>query len=54
MKFSHCPQCQRETLFQTGAFWTCGVCRYAITQSALAIDERRSKKSEAPPFGATR
>ena len=51
MKFCHCPRCQRETLFQTGAFWACGVCGYAITQSALAIDESRSKKSGAPPLG---
>ena len=40
------------SLFQTGAFWACGVCSYAITHSALTIDERRSKNSEGSLFGS--
>ena len=54
MKFRHCPRCQRESLFQTSAFWACGVCGYAITQSALLIDDRRSKQADSPPFGTIR
>jgi ribosomal protein L37AE/L43A len=54
MKFSNCPRCHRESLFQTGAFWTCGVCSYAITHSALTIDERRSKNTEGSPSGSPR
>lgn len=48
MKFCLCPRCHRESLFQTGAFWACGVCGYAITQSALMIDERRRMKVGTP------
>ena len=45
MKFCHCPRCQRESLFQTGAFWACSFCGYAITHSAFTIDRRRSKET---------
>lgn len=45
MKIRHCPRCQRNCLFQTGAFWACAICRYAITQSALIVDEGRRSKS---------
>ena len=54
MKFCNCPRCQRESLFQTGAFWVCGVCGYAITHSVLTIDERRSKETGTSPFGSPR
>lgn len=39
MKTRDCPRCRRHSLFQTGAFWACGVCSYAITQAALLIDQ---------------
>lgn len=39
VKTRDCPRCQRHSLFQTGAFWACGVCSYAITQAALFIDQ---------------
>ena len=35
MKTHNCLRCRRHSLFQTGAFWACGVCSYAITQAAL-------------------
>lgn len=44
MKIRHCPRCQRHCLFQTGAFWACAICHYAITQSALLVDEGRASK----------
>jgi hypothetical protein len=50
MKLRHCPRCQRHSLFQTGAFWCCGVCSYTITQSALVIDEARAKNNAMPPL----
>ena len=53
MKYCHCPRCERETLFQTGAFWACGVCGYAITQSALVIEQHRANKTRTPSFGST-
>ncbi len=39
MKTRDCPRCRRKALFQTGAFWACGICSYAITQAALLIDQ---------------
>lgn len=39
MKTRDCPRCRRHSLFPTGAFWACGMCRYAITQTALLADE---------------
>lgn len=53
MTYCHCPRCERETLFQTGAFWACGVCGYAITQSALAIEQNRANNTRTPSFGST-
>ncbi|WP_447974145.1 hypothetical protein [Nitrospira sp. Kam-Ns4a] len=38
MKTCPCPRCQRPSLAPTGAFWACGVCGYAITQTALHIE----------------
>lgn len=34
-----CPRCKQHSLFPNGAFWACGMCRYAITQTALLADE---------------
>ena len=39
MKIRHCSQCQQHGLIWTGAFWACGVCRYAMTQPTLLIDQ---------------
>jgi ribosomal protein L37AE/L43A len=39
MTILDCPRCRRHSLFSTGAFWTCGMCRYAITQTALLVEE---------------
>ena len=39
MKTHNCLRGRRHSLFQTGAFWACGVCSYAITQAALLIDQ---------------
>jgi len=52
MKLRHCPRCQRDSLYQTGAFWSCGVCGYTITQSALLFDEARAKKNGMPPLAS--
>ncbi len=38
MKSRPCPRCQQHTLVQTGAFWACGTCGYAITQAALLVE----------------
>lgn len=46
MKRQTCPRCQRHSLFQTGAFWACGVCSYAITQAALLIRPGRCPSQE--------
>lgn len=43
MKHRHCPCCRQDSLYQTGAFWACAGCGYAITQSALLIDETRAQ-----------
>jgi ribosomal protein L37AE/L43A len=50
MTFRSCPRCHRHSLYSNGAFWTCSVCRYAITESALLIDERRAlRRANQPP-----
>ena len=36
MSFQRCPQCQKNTLAPTGAFWCCTDCDTAITSQALA------------------
>jgi hypothetical protein len=43
-----CPRCDRDGLYQTGAFWNCSNCGYAITQSALIIDEAPSWPAGKP------
>jgi ribosomal protein L37AE/L43A len=47
MKTRDCPRCRRHSLFQTGAFWACGMCRYAITQTALLADEAGEQSRSA-------
>jgi hypothetical protein len=42
MTYRACPRCTGHSLFSTGAFWSCTVCGYAITQSALLLDEGRA------------
>ena len=44
MRVRSCPYCSQRMLFQTGAFWACANCGYAITQSALLVDEARAKR----------
>lgn len=39
MKTPDCPRYRRHSLFQTGAFWACGLCSSAMTQAALLIDQ---------------
>lgn len=39
MRILPCLRCQRESLVPTGAFWACGTCGYAITQSALFAEQ---------------
>lgn len=46
MTLRRCPCCTRNTLFQTGAYWACGACGYAVTHSALVVDEARAKSGE--------
>lgn len=52
MIFRHCPRCQRHSLFQNGAFWSCGTCSYAITHKALLVDETRANTDRVTPFDA--
>jgi len=52
MKIRHCPRCRCHCLFQTGAFWACATCRYAITQSALMVDEGRPSKPQPISFAS--
>ncbi len=40
-----CPRCQELRLIQTGAFWSCGNCGYAITHAALCVE------SDSEPTG---
>jgi ribosomal protein L37AE/L43A len=39
MKIRDCPHCGRHNLVYTGAYWSCGICGYAITGSALAAEQ---------------
>ena len=39
MRILPCLRCQRQSLVPTGAFWACGTCGYAITQSALYAEQ---------------
>jgi len=38
MKIHRCARCLQHSLFSTGAFWACGSCGYAITQTALLLE----------------
>ncbi len=38
MKVLVCVRCHRHSLIATGAFWTCAMCGYAITQAALLVE----------------
>ena len=37
------PRCRRHSLSSNGAFWACGMCRYAITQTALLTKRRATE-----------
>lgn len=37
----HCPHCRQPELFETGAFWRCASCGFAVTEIALSRDEQR-------------
>ncbi len=39
MKVRDCPHCCQHSLVYTGAYWSCGICGYAITGSALAAEQ---------------
>jgi hypothetical protein len=54
MKCRSCPRCHRNSLYSTGAFWSCAACGYAITQSALLVDEGRAKRSANVPLDISR
>jgi len=48
-----CPACTEETLVSNGAFWSCEVCTYAVTSTALAVDRAAAQavaKSSRPHF----
>ncbi len=46
MKIYDCPRCRHHSLVPTGGFLSCDQCRYAITASALAMEQRlRSAQS---------
>lgn len=53
MQWRACPMCRHDTLFSTGAFWRCRDCGYAITESALSVDEGRARSGAAVPAGAS-
>lgn len=40
------PRCRRHSLSSNGAFWACGMCRYAITQTALLAEEAGDRAGE--------
>ncbi|ULA62175.1 MAG: hypothetical protein LZF86_10034 [Nitrospira sp.] len=44
MRYRSCPQCRQHSLYSNGAFWTCGGCGYAVTESALSLDEGRAMR----------
>jgi len=41
MRLHWCPNCRQRQMFETGAFWRCGFCAYAVTETALCADEQR-------------
>lgn len=41
MRLNFCPNCLQRKMFQTGAFWKCSVCAYAVTEMALRADVER-------------
>jgi len=52
MKCRSCPRCHGTSLYSNGAFWVCVECGYAITESALSIDEGRARYGPTVPSGA--
>lgn len=51
MKIRSCPTCHQRSLVFTGAFWSCAVCRLAVTDQALAFDlagQRTREKAGSP------
>lgn len=40
MKIYDCPRCRHHSLVPTGGFLSCDQCSYAITASALAVEQR--------------
>ena len=40
MTIRRCVQCRHHSLIHTGGFWQCGSCGYAITQTALASEQK--------------
>lgn len=53
MKWRVCPRCRQQSLYSNGAFWLCGGCGYAITESALSIDEGRARSRATVSAGAS-
>ncbi|CAI4030265.1 hypothetical protein DNFV4_00693 [Nitrospira tepida] len=52
MKIRSCPSCHQHSLVFTGAFWSCAVCRLAVTDQALAFDlagRQRTREKAAGP-----
>ncbi|WP_447978380.1 hypothetical protein [Candidatus Nitrospira bockiana] len=43
-----CPRCHRNSLVQTGAFWSCRHCFYAITHTALRRDQAERSTDPRP------
>jgi ribosomal protein L37AE/L43A len=41
MTVHHCPHCRQPELFETGVFWRCASCGFAVTETALSRDEQR-------------
>ena len=42
MNRHQCPRCGQERLMQTGVYWFCVACDYAITHAALLFDRAES------------
>lgn len=51
MKIRCCPRCQQHSLISTGAFWACGSCAYAITQTALFLDQTGTQARDRQTTG---
>jgi hypothetical protein len=49
MKIYECPRCRQHSLVPTGGFLSCRQCGYAITASALAVEQR---PRNAPPHNS--